>query len=88
MRHENTLSHKPTPICPKCGSASVRGYDPPPEQSRIKTFWGCQRPGCGFIGKRSEFTKRALDPRHVQGGDGNKHWRDPIALGMDGYGGE
>lgn len=59
-----------TPICPSCGS--VRCAD-----------WGkqmtCQ--DCGHSARAERFS---------QGGPGtprscNTHWRDPVALSMDGY---
>lgn len=62
-----------TPICPKCGTVKVGKSG----KGKLR----CEREGCGHEARRSKF---------LGGGPGtprtpNQHWRDPVALSMDGY---
>lgn len=57
-------------ICPKCGSIKVTG---------TKKLIECLETDCKHVGPRSE--RPATTTYHQP----NQHWRDPVAMSMDGY---
>lgn len=64
-----------TPYCPKCGSIKVG-------RSADKKSGHCLEPGCKHKGPWRKFTDH-IGTSHQP----NQHWRDPVALSMDGYDG-
>lgn len=70
-----------TPICPACGSVRVtatRGSN-----SSTKSAMRCLEADCGHVAARRAFLQGG--PQTGQSQHSNDHWRDPVALSMDGY---
>jgi hypothetical protein len=63
-----------TPICPKCGSVKV---------SAQGTTGVCAEKDCGYVAPWKRFKEAADQPGPSY--SGNQHWRDPVAMSMDGY---
>ena len=63
------------PICPKCGSVRM---ERDPETRKLV----CQEPDCADVAQRRGLGMTT--PRRYT----NQHWRDPVAMSMDGYEGE
>lgn len=61
------------PICPRCGSVSV---------AINGKYASCNEPDCAHCGTAASFKH---NKHHGASYDGNKHWRDPVALSMDGF---
>lgn len=59
------------PICPKCGTVKVQ------KDGKQGT---CLEVDCGASENWEKF-KVPFGPSN----SGNKHWRDPVAMSMDGY---
>ena len=60
------------PCCPKCGSIKVA------IDSRVAS---CLEPDCRHVAASRYFKQ----PQGRYRGPPNQHWRDPVALTMDGY---
>lgn len=67
-----------TPVCPKCGTVDIRIYG-----SQTNPQAMCLEEDCRHMGSKSSFRQK-YGPNKTS----NTKWRDPIALGMDGYEGE
>lgn len=70
-----------TPICPRCGS--VRVIATCGSNSSTKRAMRCKESDCGHVGARATFLQGG--PPTGQSQHANNHWRDPVALSMDGY---
>lgn len=69
-----------TPICPKCGSIRVERKK---NANNARIAMHCLESDCLHVGSRSSFMQGG--PNTGQSQYTNDHWRDPIAMSMDGY---
>jgi len=60
------------PTCPKCGSIKVKVG---------KTAGACLENDCHYTAMASKFKDQNGGARQTP----NQHWRDPVAMSMDGY---